>query len=172
MYDRYYQNRKAAAHLLYTERPFIYSPFFKDSVFLSPEGFEHLSVSATGERSREEQIQRFMLLPLGLYVLETATKLRAYRRRFISVVPGHPVSKKKKMVQWWTFAELFRKERITVRVVVRKVGNGRLHFWSVMLHTNDVGLGTPKLPTVDVRRRPGSASLVRMTDVASTTNPG
>ena len=136
MYDRYYQNKKDAAHKLYTEHPVIYSPFFKQSVFLGPEGFKHLCVSATGERSRKEQVQRFELLPLALYILETTTKPPAYRRRFCSMASGTSPSKKTEVVQWWSFVQIFRNERIAVRVVVRKIGKGKLHFWSVMLNTN------------------------------------
>ena len=139
MYDRYYRAKKDAAYKLYTEYPLIYSPFFKDSIFLRSDGFEHLSVSTAGERSREEQIQRFMLLPLGLHILETTTTLRAYRKQLVRAAPGVPVSKKRKIVQWWTLAELFRRESVTVRIVVRKVGEGKLHFWSVMRHTNGFG---------------------------------
>jgi hypothetical protein len=136
MYDRYYQNKKDAAHKLYTERPLIYSPFFKQSVFLGLEGFKHLCVSATGERKREEQVQRFELLPLALYILETTTKPPAYRRRFCPMASGTSPSKKTELVQWWSFVHIFRKEGMAVRVVVRKVGQGKLHFWSVMLNTN------------------------------------
>jgi hypothetical protein len=72
MYDRYYQSKKKAAHEIYNERPLIYSPFFKEAVRLGSEGFRHLCVSTQGERSREEQVQRFMALPLGIHILETA----------------------------------------------------------------------------------------------------
>jgi hypothetical protein len=141
MYDRYYQKKKDAAHKLYTERPLIYSPFFKESVFLGPEGFKHLCVSSTGERKREEQVQRFELLPLALYTLETTTRPPTYRRRFCSVSSGTGPSKKTKLVQWWTFVQTFKNEGISVRVVVRKVGKGKLHFWSVMLNTS--GMAEP-----------------------------
>jgi hypothetical protein len=127
MYDPHYETKREAAHTIYMARPLIYSPFFKAKVFLSPEGFQHLCVSAHGERDRDEQIRRFILLPLGLRILETATTLRSYQRRL--------GSKGRKTIQWWSFVEHFRKQGITVGVVIRKVGNGKLHFWSVMLYT-------------------------------------
>lgn len=37
-----------------------------------------------------------------------------------------------KMVEWWGFVAIFVKQDIKVRVLVRKVGDGTLHFWSVM----------------------------------------
>jgi hypothetical protein len=79
------------------------------------------------------------LLPLALYILETTTKPPAYRRRFCSMASGTSLSKKREVVQWWSFVHRFKKERITVRVVVRKVGKGKIHFWSVMLNRNSMG---------------------------------
>jgi hypothetical protein len=106
MYDLYYQNKKDAAHKLYTERPVIYSP-----------------------------VQRFELLPLALYILETTTKPPAYRRCLCTMASRTSPSKKTELVQWWSFVHFFKNEHIEVRVVVRKVGKGKLHFWSVMLNT-------------------------------------
>jgi hypothetical protein len=140
MYDRYYESKKKAARKIYTARPLIYSPFFHETVLLSSEGFRHLSVSSQGQRSRDEQIRRFILLPLALYILETATTLRGYRKQLVSVGS----SKERKMIQWWRFAESFREEGIKAGVVVRKVGNEKLHFWSTMLYSNDYGPILPK----------------------------
>src|SRR5580698_7078199 len=115
MYDRHYQIKKDAARRVYSERRLLYSPFFKQSVFLGPEGFQHLCASAKGERSREEQIQRFIVLPLGLHILETTKTLRGHRKRRVAIPSGGSPRKKWKLVQWWTFVEHFKKEGVTVR---------------------------------------------------------
>jgi hypothetical protein len=135
MHGRYYQSKKEAAHRSYSAQPLIHSPFFNEDIVLSPEGFQHLSLSAHGGRTKEEQIRRFILLPLGLHVLKTSTTLQAYRKRLAAVgTPGSSRGLKgTKIVQWWAFVALFLKQDIKVRVVVRKVGGGELHFWSVML---------------------------------------
>jgi hypothetical protein len=135
MDDRYYQRKKEAAHRIYTAQPLIRSPILNEDIVLSSEGFRHLCVSAHGERGKEEQIRRFTLLPLGLHVLKTATTLQSYRKRMAPVrTPGNRRgTKETKMVQWWGFVALFVKQEIMVRVVVRKVGDDKLHFWSVML---------------------------------------
>src|SRR5260370_13577499 len=80
MYDRYYLSKKEAARRIYIAHPLIYSPFFHEDILLTSEGFQHLCMSALGERSREEQIRRFILLPLGLHILNTATTLRSYQK--------------------------------------------------------------------------------------------
>ncbi len=42
-----------------------------------------------------------------------------------------------KEIEYWGFVALVesREEKIRVRVIVRRVGNGQLHFWSVMPHS-------------------------------------
>ena len=139
MDDRYYQSKKEAAHQLYAAQPLVHSPFFTDDIVLGSEGFRHLQVSGQGERDKEDQIRRFMLLPLGLQVLKTATTLQSYRKRPAATYPhgeGH-VLKERKAVQWWCFTALFVKRALRVKVVVRTVGDGKLHFWSVVAEKID-----------------------------------
>jgi DNA-binding winged helix-turn-helix (wHTH) protein len=83
-----------------------------------------------------------------------------YHKRLASVGTSggecHP--KERRLVQWWGFREHFMKQGITVGVVVRKVGNGKLYFWSVMLYTNS----NPVTPNVAASKAdeapPGEAS--------------
>lgn len=145
MDDSYYQSKKDAAYRTYRAEPLIHSPFFNEDIVLGPEGFRHLWLSARGERMREEQVQRFLLLPLGIQVLKTATTLQAYRQRPAAVTPGAGCGARgNRKVQWWGFVALFVKQRIKVRVVVRKVGDDKLHFWSVMLYTKRTRQVVPK----------------------------
>jgi len=115
-------------------QPVIYSPFFKNNIVLNTDGFHHLRYAARHERDKEEQVLRFTLLPLGLHVLKTATTLQEYRQR---LRPSSKPGKRDKMtpmkvVEWWGFVATFVKQDIKVRVIVRKAGDGDLHFWSVM----------------------------------------
>ena len=148
MDDLYYRATKEAARQLYSAQPLIHSPFFNGDIVLGPEGFRHLQVSARGDRTKEEQIQRFALLPLALQILKTATTLQRYRKR-----PGTLYAqgetralKERKMVQWWCFTALFFSRALRVKVVVRKVGDGKLHFWSLMAEKIDKW-GDPKYVT-------------------------
>jgi hypothetical protein len=148
MDDQYYQNKKEAAHRVYVTQPLVHSPFFNDDIMLGSEGFRHLQVSDKGERDKEEQIQRFSVLPLGLHVLKTATTLQSYRRRPAALYPqgGGRVLKERRVVQWWCFTALFVKRALRLEVVVRKVGDGKLHFWSVVAQRVD-RRGAPKYTT-------------------------
>jgi hypothetical protein len=40
--------------------------------------------------------------------------------------------KERKMIEWWCFTALFISRALRVKVVVKKVGDGEPHFWSVM----------------------------------------
>jgi hypothetical protein len=142
MNDCYFQNKKETACKVYFAQSLIHSPFFNEDIDLNAEGFRHLSRAAHGERTRKEQIRRFILHPLGLQILKTATTLQAYRERAAPV--GVSGQRGRRMVQWWGFVALFERQDISVHVVVRKVGGGRLHFWSVMLDTKRYRLVTPK----------------------------
>jgi hypothetical protein len=148
MDDVYYRESKEAARQLYSVERMIHSPFFNAEIVLGPEGFRHLQVSAQGDRTREEQVQRFGLLPLALQILTTATTLQRYRRRSAALYPQGETRplKERKMVQWWCFTALFLSRALRVKVVVRKVGDGKLHFWSVMAEKIDQW-GEPKYVT-------------------------
>src|ERR1700690_1734135 len=102
MEDGYHQSKKEAAYKAYCAEPLIHSPFFNEDIVLGAEGFGHLSRSTLGERTREEQIQRFLLLPLGLHVLRTATTVQTYRKRPAPAGSRGP----KSTVQWWGFVAL------------------------------------------------------------------
>lgn len=47
---------------------------------LNADGFHHLRYSDRQERSKEEQVLKFTLLPLGLQVLKSAGTLQEYRK--------------------------------------------------------------------------------------------
>ena len=137
MEDSYFEQKKSKAHDIYTARRTIRNPYFGDDIVLSSDGFHHLRYSARRERNREEQVLKFTLLPLGLHVLKTATTLQEYRRLLSPV--GDPArrdgSVSMKLIEWWAFVAIFVKQEIKIRVIVRKVGDGKLHFWSVMPYT-------------------------------------
>lgn len=146
MDDLYYRASKETARQLYNAEPQIHSPFFDGDIVLGPEGFRHLQVSThSGARTREEQMERFALLPLAFQILKTATTLQLYRKRPLKLYSKDETRalNERKMVQWWCFQALFLKRARMVKVVVKKVGGGELHFWSVMEHKLDKW-GEPK----------------------------
>ena len=137
MEDAYFEEKKNKAQDIYAAQRTIHNPYFRDDIVLNSDGFHHLRFSARRERNREEQVLKFTLLPLGLHILKTATTLQEYRRLLSPVgKPSHrdgltPM----KLVEWWGFVAIFVEQELKVRVIVRKIGDGKLHFWSVMPYT-------------------------------------
>jgi hypothetical protein len=134
MDDAYYESKRENARRIYDAERLIHNPFFRDDIVLNADGFHHLRYSARRERNKEEQVLKFTLLPLGLHILRTATTLQEYRKLLGPV--GAPAKRDNltpmKMIQWWGFVAIFVTQDIKVRVIVRKAGDGNLHFWSVM----------------------------------------
>jgi hypothetical protein len=134
MDESYYEQKREKARSIYDAQRTIYSPYFKDQIVFNSDGFHHLRYSARRERSKEEQVLKFTLLPLGIRIINTATTLQEYRK-LLSPVGDRSTrdgSIKMKMVEWWGFVAIFVEHDIKVRVVLRKVGEGNIHFWSVM----------------------------------------
>ena len=137
--NSYFKQKKEKARQIYDSQRTIFSPFFKQDIILNSDGFHHLRYSARRERNKNEQILKFTLLPLGLQIIKTATTLQEYRKLL------SPVGEKSKrdgsvamkMIEWWGFIAIFVKHEIKVRVVLRKVGEGNIHFWSVMQKRNN-----------------------------------
>src|SRR5258708_16004899 len=134
MEDAYYQEKRERAKAIYDAHRTIQSPFFEDDIVLNSDGFHHLRYSARRERSKDEQVLKFTPLPLGLKILKTATTLQEYRRLLSPVgdVSRRDGAVKMKIVEWWGFVAIFVKQDIKIRVIARRVGDGNIHFWSVM----------------------------------------
>ena len=138
MDEKYFEKRREKARQIYDSQRRIYNPFFKQEIILNSDGFHHLQHSVRTERNRNEQLLKFTLLPLGLHILRTATTLQEYRK-FLS--PDNEAalkdgSIKMKMIEWWGFIAIFVEQEIKIKTIVRKVGDGNIHFWSVMPYSH------------------------------------
>lgn len=130
----YFETKKQKAKTIYEAQRTIYSPYFKSEIILNSDGFHHLQFSARRERPKEEQVLKFNLLPLGLKIIKQATTLQEYRKILCSVgkKSKRDGSRIMKMVEWWGFFAIFMEHDIKVRVILRRVGDGNITFWSIM----------------------------------------
>ena len=111
-----------------------YCPALKDEVNFTSDGFYHLRYEVSGrERTMGEQMYKLGLLPLVIPVIKNAKKIDFYKQT------RAPIGRKKKEgkivkknVEYWSFVELVGKQKTKVKVVVRRVGTGKVIFWSVM----------------------------------------
>jgi hypothetical protein len=112
-------------------------PFFGQEVTLNAEGFYHLTHKPNRQpRNVNEQKLKLRLLKKALRVIRVAGTLQEYRK---SMEPsGEPDAKgfrRMKQIEHWAFHHIVgEKKQFLIRVIVRRIGDGKLHFWSVMPH--------------------------------------
>jgi hypothetical protein len=121
----------------YEVQKYIVCPFFGQPVALTADGFYHLTHKPNRQpRNINEQKLKLRLLKRGLGVIKAAGTLQEYRKNMEPV--GEPNArgfKEMRLVEHWAFHHIVgEKRRFLIRVIVRRVGEGKLHFWSVMPH--------------------------------------
>jgi len=104
-------------------------------VHFSSEGFKHLIYKGKGkrkERSKQDQIARFKLLPRARELVKITTTFQEYdesvttikKKRFKKVVQESAT------IRYWGLIAIIR--NVKIKVIIREVGNGKKHFWSVI----------------------------------------
>ena len=125
---------KQKAHALYIAQRELWCPYFKIKIILNSDGFHHLRFSARRERNRQEQLLKFRLLPLALEVIRASGTIQEYRNALVPV--GAPSSRtgavSMKEVEYWGLRAIVGQKKLRIRVILRRVGNGNITFWSVM----------------------------------------
>lgn len=133
-----YITAKNRAQTIFESSKEIFCPYLKSSITLNSDGFHHLQFSARRERSKEEQVLKFSLLPLALKAVKESGTLQEYRTQLIPF--GNKNTNdgmtRMKQAEFWGFVAIYnvnsQKEPIKVRAVIRRVGDGKFVFWSVM----------------------------------------
>ena len=148
MENTYFNERREKAKMIFTSQNKILNPYFKTDIVLNSDGFHHLQFSARRERNKREQLLKFSLLPLALDVIKKSGTLQEYRNNLEAV--GHKSKRdgsvKMKNVEYWTFIAIVGENKIKIRVILRRVGDGNIIFWSVMPHSK-ISNGKQKLAT-------------------------
>jgi len=129
-----YEKLKENAQNFYSQIGSVFSPAFKEKVYFTSEGFNHIIFkSSRTEREKSSQILRFELLPLAIRLLRESTtyqefeetlkefEIKSYKKRI----------KKSRLVRYWGIIAIVSGTKI--KVIIRKVGdNGTMHFWSIV----------------------------------------
>jgi hypothetical protein len=135
--NEYCAQLKAQTKALYESTKPIRCPYFNGEVNFNSDGFHHLQYNSSGaERSKKAQIRRYKTFPLAPYVVKRARTVQQHRKY------SGPIGRPKgdgfrvvKTIEDWCFVALLPStpgKDIELKVVVRKIGDGPLHFWSVM----------------------------------------
>lgn len=114
----------------------VYCPCLKEDIIFNSKGFYHLRYDSSGKaRSKKEQMYKVGLLPLVIPAIRCAKKIYQHTNCY---------SKKlNKYVEYFSLKEITGKQKTTVTVVLRRIGNGNITFYSVM-KKNDKKLKKPR----------------------------
>lgn len=147
----YFNSKKDKAKALYTAQKALYNPYFKTNIILTSEGFHHLQFSSGRERNRREQLLKLRLLPLALEIIRKAGTIQEYRKLLVPI--GKPSARDgsipMKEVEYWGLVAIVGEQKIKVRTVLRRVGDGNITFWSTMLYSK-IKNGNQRLFTEDM----------------------
>lgn len=129
-----FEEQKTKTENFYKAINKINCPYFNQEVVFNSDGFHHLKYSARRERDKKEQILKFNLLPLAVKIIKQSGTLQEYRPGLITVGKksqrdGLALAKK---VEYWGFIAICGKNKMKIRVILRRIGDGNIIFWSVM----------------------------------------
>ncbi len=120
---------------LYSKEGEIWCPYFKEKVVLNSDGFNHLLNKPNRlPRNINEQILKLSLLKKAVSVIRVAGTIQEIRTVLQKV--GEPslagFYNTKKVQYWGLHAILGQEKLIKIVVVIKKIGDGKPIFWSVL----------------------------------------
>jgi len=111
----------------------IHCPALNEVASFTAEGFNHLVFKTSrSERERSSQILRFKPLPIAKDLVGLTTTYQEYEETLKEMlVKRHKRHERRPLpVRYWGLIAILRGRK--VKVILRKVGNGQLHFWSIV----------------------------------------
>ena len=111
----------------------LHCPYFNEKIHFTSEGFNHIRYKGhRKERHRKVQIMRYKLLKFIKKVLQSSKTLQEHdvQKLFIEVKNNKKKEKILKEVNFYGFIAII--DGWKVKVIVRQVGNGKKHFWSII----------------------------------------
>ena len=97
------------ARELYEKQGSIYCPYFDEKIILNSDGFNHLQ-NKTNRQHR----------PVAEQIYKIGKK-------------GNDGFYKTKRVQYWGFVAILENNATKIKIILKKIGDGNVMFWSVML---------------------------------------
>jgi hypothetical protein len=128
-----YDKIRADAKQYYSTLIPLNSPALNMLVSFSSKGFNHILYRKDrNERDRDSQILRFKLLSRSYELVGLSTTFQEYEEEMKDfwVVKGSQKVLVSKQVKYWGLIAIIRERKI--KVILRKIGNGNVHFWSII----------------------------------------
>lgn len=127
---------KRHAEEIYKKTGSLSCPFFvEEKVVLNSDGFHHLEYKPNRMlRNQSVASLKFRLLPWAFNVIKKSGTLQEYRSGFIPIGrEASDGSRIMKRAEYFGFSAIVGEGYKTrIKVIVRRIGNGAVHFWSVM----------------------------------------
>jgi hypothetical protein len=102
----------------------IYCPILQVKVVFNSKGFRHLLYNGLGKaRSKEERINRLQLLPLVIPVVRSANNIKKHKEVYLTIL--------KIKMEYWMLQEIVGRQKSNIIVILRKIGDGNVIFYSV-----------------------------------------
>lgn len=131
--QRYFLERKEKTEKFYSEQKDCSCPYFESKIIFNSDGFHHLRYSSRRERSKQEQLLKFNLFPLAVKVIKKSGTIQEYRKNLVTIGKQSKDGLcKTKQVEYWGLVAIVGESKIKIKVILRRIGDGNIIFWSVM----------------------------------------
>lgn len=132
IYEKFFKKSKE----LFSKNREIYCPYFDSKITFNSDGFHHLRYSARRERTKDEQIFKFKFLPAVINIIKKSGTIQEYRRELVSIKkkPDKSGLTLQKIAEYWGLIAIVgeSEKMIKIKVILRRIGDGKIIFWSVM----------------------------------------
>ena len=131
--DAQYEKIRQDSHVWYKNQSPVNSPALNQLVYFTAEAFEHTKYKrARAERDKPSQIMRLKMLPRAFRLIELSTTIQEYEEivKVVSVKRRKKRVHQSKQIQYWGLIAIIENRKI--KVILRKIGNGQLQFWSII----------------------------------------
>ena len=130
-----YAKAKSVAVRFFEKNRKIHSICLGD-IYLNSDGFMHLiwkKKAKKHKRNLTNQVKRFYLLPYIKPILKGMKYYQEYMENLekIRLKKNKVAVFESKLVRYWAFVAVIN-NKIRIKVVLRKIGNGNIHFWSII----------------------------------------
>lgn len=130
--DDYFDVR-SNSHEYYKKLNKVFCPALDMFVYFPSSGFNHIIYKKDRKvRDKISQVYRFKSLQNAVFIIEKSTTYQEYEliNKKILIKHGEEFIVKDKEIKYWGLIAIIGNSKI--KVVLRKIGNGNLQFWSVI----------------------------------------
>lgn len=129
-----FQTLREEAEKFYKSIDRIRCPALNVDVCFTSDGFHHLRYDNNrSERSKQEQRNKLMYLKSATKIISITSTIQEFRTGLLAVGKARNGLRLTKRVEFYAFNAILKLAKgVRIRVVVRRVGDGQFHFWSVM----------------------------------------